>query len=159
MLERERGVVQNEKRQGENQPYAKAFAEIAARMYPYSHPYSWTTIGSMEDLNAASLDDVKNWYKTYYGPNNVVMSLAGDITPEQALALVTKYFGDIPPGPALVAQKNGYPRLTVTSAMKCRTVCLKPKSSECTMHRPGRIKKLTIYASLPMFWPAQKRHG
>jgi zinc protease len=59
----------------------------------------------MEDLNAASLDDVKNWYKTYYGPNNVVMSLAGDITPEQALALVTKYFGDIPPGPALVAQK------------------------------------------------------
>jgi zinc protease len=111
MLERERGVVQNEKRQGDNQPYAKAFYEVAARMYPYSHPYSWTTIGSMDDLNAASLDDVKNWYKTYYGPNNVVMSLAGDISPEQALTLVKKYFGDIPPGPALVRTERWIPQL------------------------------------------------
>jgi len=111
MLERERGVVQNEKRQGENQPYAKAFNEISARMYPYSHPYSWSTIGSMQDLNAASLDDVKTWYKTYYGPNNVVLALAGDITPEHGLELVKKYFGDISPGPALVRTERWIPQL------------------------------------------------
>jgi zinc protease len=85
MLERERGVVQNEKRQGENQPYGRVFPEISAKMYPYSHPYSWSTIGSMDDLNAASLEDVKEWYKTYYGPNNAVLALAGDITPEAHL--------------------------------------------------------------------------
>jgi zinc protease len=101
MLERERGVVQNEKRQGENQPYGRVRTEVSAKMYPYSHPYSWSTIGSMDDLNAASLDDIKAWYRTFYGPNNAVLSLAGDITPERALALVSKYFGAIPPGPAL----------------------------------------------------------
>jgi zinc protease len=101
MLERERGVVQNEKRQGENQPYGRVRNEISAKMYPYSHPYSWSTIGSMDDLYAASLDDIKEWYRTYYGPNNAVISLAGDITPERALELVNKYFGAIPPGPPL----------------------------------------------------------
>lgn len=122
MLERERGVVQNEKRQGENEPYAKAYNEIAARLYPYSHPYSWTTIGSMEDLNAASLEDVRNWYKTYYGPNNVVLALAGDITPGKALELVTKYFGDIPPGPALVRTARWIPQLdrSIRDAMQDR---------------------------------------
>ena len=98
MLERERGVVQNEKRQGENQPYGRAFSNIVEKVYPYSHPYSWSVIGSMEDLNAATLDDVKEWYRTYYGPNNAVISLAGDITPERALELVKKYFDGIAPG-------------------------------------------------------------
>jgi zinc protease len=111
MLERERGVVQNEKRQGENQPYGRVFSEISAKVYPYSHPYSWSTIGSMEDLNAASLEDVKEWYKTYYGPNNAVISLAGDITPERALELVTKYFGGIPPGPPLNRTERWIPQL------------------------------------------------
>lgn len=111
MLERERGVVQNEKRQGENQPYGKVFTEISAKMYPYSHPYSWTTIGSMEDLNAASLDDIKEWYKTYYAPNNAVISLAGDITPERALELVAKYFGGIAAGPPLTRTEKWIPTL------------------------------------------------
>ena len=111
MLERERGVVQNEKRQGENQPYGRVWQEISARMYPYSHPYSWSTIGSMDDLNAASLDDIKQWYRSYYGPNNAVISLAGDITPERALALVTQYFGAIPPGPPLPRTQRWIPRL------------------------------------------------
>lgn len=111
MLERERGVVQNEKRQGENQPYGRVFAEIGGKLYPFSHPYSWSTIGSMEDLNAASLDDVKEWYRTYYGPNNAVISLAGDITPERALELVTKYFGDIQPGPPLPRTEKWIPTL------------------------------------------------
>jgi zinc protease len=111
MLERERGVVQNEKRQGDNQPYARVRSEIVARMYPYSHPYSWPVIGSMDDLNAASLEDVKDWYRTYYGPNNAVISLSGDITPERALELVTKYFGAIPPGPAVPRTETWIPAL------------------------------------------------
>ena len=111
MLERERGVVQNEKRQGENQPYGKVRNEIGAKMYPYSHPYSWSVIGSMDDLNAASLADIKEWYRTYYGPNNAVIVLAGDITPDRALELVTKYFGAIPPGPALPRLETWIPKL------------------------------------------------
>ncbi|UMR32217.1 insulinase family protein [Massilia sp. MB5] len=111
MLERERGVVQNEKRQGENQPYGRVHLEQVARMYPYSHPYSWSTIGSMDDLNAASLDDIKEWYRTYYGPNNAVIALAGDITPERALDLVKKYFDSIPPGPPLPRTETWIPAL------------------------------------------------
>ena len=111
MLERERGVVQNEKRQGENQPYGRVRNEISAKMYPYSHPYSWSTIGSMEDLSAASLEDIREWYRTYYGPNNAVISLAGDITPERALELVTRYFGAIPPGPPLPRTEKWIPTL------------------------------------------------
>ncbi len=83
----------------------------AGKLYPSSHPYSWSTIGSMDDLNAASLEDVKEWYRTYYGPNNAVLSLAGDITPERALELVKKYFGGIPPGPPLPRTEQWVPRL------------------------------------------------
>jgi zinc protease len=111
MLERERGVVQNEKRSGENQPYGRAYDRIAEVMYPYSHPYSWSPIGSMEDLHAATLDDVKEWYRTYYGPNNAVLALAGDITVERAKELVTKYFGAIPPGPPLTSAEKWIPKL------------------------------------------------
>jgi zinc protease len=110
MLTRERGVVQNEKRSGENQPYGRAYDRISEMIYPYSHPYSWSTIGSMEDLDAATLDDVKEWYRTYYGPNNAVIALAGDITPQRALEMVKKYFGGIPPGPPLVRAEEWIPR-------------------------------------------------
>ena len=111
MLERERGVVQNEKRQGENQPYGRVHLEKSAKMYPYSHPYSWPVIGSMDDLAAASLDDIREWYRTYYGPNNAVISLAGDISPERALELVKKYFESIPPGPPLPRLETWVPKL------------------------------------------------
>jgi len=77
-LDEQRGVVQNEKRQGENRPYGKARGRLSEATYPKGHPYSWTTIGSMEDLNAASLEDVQEWFKTYYGPNNAVLILAGE---------------------------------------------------------------------------------
>jgi zinc protease len=110
MLTRERGVVQNEKRSGENQPYGRAYDRITEMIYPYSHPYSWSTIGSMEDLDAASLDDVKEWYRTYYGPNNAVIALAGDVTPQRALEMVKKYFGGIPPGPPLARAEEWIPR-------------------------------------------------
>ena len=83
-LDEQRGVVQNEKRQGENEPYAVAYELITKGTYPVGHPYSWTVIGSMEDLDAASLEDVHEWFKTYYGAANAVLVVAGDITPEIA---------------------------------------------------------------------------
>ena len=112
-LDEQRGVVQNEKRQGENQPYGLVYNMITENTYPAGHPYSWTVIGSMEDLNAASLDDVKEWFKTYYGPSNAVIVLAGDIDLKTAKEKVQKYFGAIPPGPPIpkheswVARREG----------------------------------------------------
>ncbi|MFY9574378.1 MAG: pitrilysin family protein, partial [Blastocatellia bacterium] len=98
-LDEQRGVVQNEKRQGENEPYGKVFSIATPNLYPVGHPYSWEVIGSMEDLNAASLEDVKEWFRTYYGAANAVIVLAGDVDAKTAKEKVEKYFGDIPAGP------------------------------------------------------------
>jgi zinc protease len=97
----QRGVVQNEKRQGENQPYAIADELTVKATYPVGHPYSWTVIGSMDDLSAASMDDVKEWFRTYYGPNNAIITIAGDVKAEDVLEKVKKYFGDIPASPPI----------------------------------------------------------
>ena len=105
-LDEQRGVVQNEKRQGENQPYGQVFNAIGKAAFPEGHPYSWSVIGSMADLNAATLDDVKEWFETYYGPTNAVISLAGDIDLETAKIKVQEYFGDIQPGPPLTKPKK-----------------------------------------------------
>ena len=94
-LDEQRGVVQNEKRQGENRPYGKVDELIASSTYPAGHPYSWTTIGSMDDLNSAALEDVKNWFKTYYGAANAVLVIAGDVQPEDVRTRVDHYFGDM----------------------------------------------------------------
>ena len=116
-LDEQRGVVQNEKRQGENQPYGKVRELLQQALYPKGHPYAWTTIGSMADLDAATLDDVKAWFKTWYGPNNATLVVAGDVHPEDVKARVERYFGDIPPGPPLdrpgawVARRTGEQRL------------------------------------------------
>src|SRR4249919_2938004 len=104
-LDEQRGVVQNEKREGQNQPYGQVFDELSKLMYPQSHPYHHTTIGSMNDLNAASLEDVKNWFRTWYGPNNAVLVLAGDIDLATAKKKVTEFFGDIPAGPTMAQPK------------------------------------------------------
>lgn len=101
LLDEQRGVVQNEKRQGENQPYGKEWELVAKNSYPEGHPYHWTVIGSMEDLNAASLDDVKEWFKTYYGAANAVIVVAGAVKTDEVVAKVKKYFGNIPAGPSL----------------------------------------------------------
>ena len=98
-LDEQRGVVQNEKRSGENQPYGRVWDAITQATYPADHPYGHTVIGSMDDLNAADLDTVKAWFRDYYGAANATIVLAGDITPEEAKAKVEQYFGDIPPGP------------------------------------------------------------
>ncbi|MGO4475819.1 M16 family metallopeptidase [Massilia sp. 2TAF26] len=118
-LDLQRGVVQNEKRQRENQPYGVVEQIVTENTWPAGHPYSWTTIGSMDDLDAASMSDVTNWFKTNYGPNNVVLVLAGDLTPAQAREKVEHYYGDIPPGPpvakqrAWIAKRSGTHRETV----------------------------------------------
>ncbi|MHB8055519.1 MAG: M16 family metallopeptidase [Candidatus Aminicenantales bacterium] len=115
-LDEQRGVVQNEKRQGENEPYALAYELIAQACFPKGHPYSWTVIGSMDDLSAASLADVHEWFKTYYGPSNAVVVIAGDIGTDEAIAKVKAYFGDIPSGPPItryqtyIAKRTGVQR-------------------------------------------------
>jgi zinc protease len=111
-LDLQRGVVQNEKRQGENQPYAVSRQLITQNTYPAGHPYSWTVIGDMGDLNAASMDDVKEWFKTYYGPSNVVIVLAGDIDAKTAREKVEKYFGNIPAGPPVAHQEVWVAKMT-----------------------------------------------
>jgi zinc protease len=110
-LDEQRGVVQNEKRQNENQPYGITRELITKGTAPVGHPYSWTVIGSMEDLNAASLDDVKNWFKTYYGAANAVLVLAGDIDADTALKKVEKYYGSIPSGPPVARFEQWIPRI------------------------------------------------
>ena len=104
-LDEQRGVVQNEKRQGENQPYGRVWERLARSSYPDGHPYQRSVIGSMDDLEAASLEDVKTWFQTYYGPSNAVLVLAGDIDLATAKDKVTRYFGDIPAGPPLTRDR------------------------------------------------------
>ena len=104
-LDEQRGVVQNEKRQGENEPYGKVWDFLTPKLYPANHPYSWTTIGSMEDLDAAKLPDVKAWFASYYGAANAVVVIAGDIDVTTARQKVEHYFGDIPAGPPVARQQ------------------------------------------------------
>ncbi|MEL7486996.1 MAG: pitrilysin family protein, partial [Pseudomonadota bacterium] len=112
-LDEQRGVVQNEKRQGENQPYGRQiFTNIQNSLFPLGHPYHHSTIGSMADLDAASLDDVKTWFETYYGPSNAILVLAGDIDTETAKQKVEKYFGDIEAGPPLLTRDAWVPSRT-----------------------------------------------
>jgi len=113
-LDLQRGVVQNEKRQGENQPYGVTRQLLTENTYPAKHPYSWTTIGDMADLDAASMKDVTEWFKTYYGPSNVVMVVAGDIDAKTAREKVEKYFGDIPAGPPVAHQQVWIAKMTGT---------------------------------------------
>jgi len=117
-LDEQRGVVQNEKRQGDNQPYSIAEELITKAVFPAGHPYSHTVIGSMEDLDAASLDDVKEWFRSSYGPGNAVVVIAGDIDVKTAREKAEKYFGDIAPGPPVahfeqwIAKRTGEQRET-----------------------------------------------
>jgi len=117
-LDLQRGVVQNEKRQGENQPYGVTRQLLTQNTYPAGHPYSWTTIGEMADLDAASMKDVQEWFKTYYGPSNVVLVLAGDIDVKTAREKVEKYFGDIPPGPPVAHHQVWIAKMTGTHRQK-----------------------------------------
>jgi zinc protease len=96
----QRDVVKNERREGvENQPYGQASITLSELLFPAGHPYHWPTIGYMEDLTAASYDDVTEFFRQYYGPNNATLVVAGDIDPVETRALVTRWFSDVRRGP------------------------------------------------------------
>jgi len=101
-LDNQREVVKNEKRWSyDNRPYGSWQEKLQAHLYPSDHPYHHSTIGSMEDLDAASLDDVKAFFQTYYAPNNAVLSVVGDVDTDAVRASVERYFGAIPPNPSI----------------------------------------------------------
>ena len=118
-LDIQRDVVKNERRQRmDNQPYAKSEELLLSAIYPSNHPYSWPVVGSMEDLSRASLDDVKDFFKTYYTPNNASLIIGGDFNLADTRKLVDKYFGSIPSGPPIdrlsswMPEINGIKRVT-----------------------------------------------
>lgn len=111
-LDNQRDVVKNERRQNyENPPYGTAFEKISELMYPKEHPYHWLTIGSLTDLTAASLDDVKGFFRQYYVPNNASLVVAGDFDSKQAKAWINKYFGPIAKGAEIKRPNNPLPKL------------------------------------------------
>jgi zinc protease len=120
-LDNEREIVKNERRQGlENQPYGRAFMLITENLFPNGHPYAHTVIGSHEDLTAASVDDVKDFFHTYYTPNNLSLAITGDFDPAEAKRLIAKYYGPIPPGPALDRPKHWVPRLNAEKIIEVK---------------------------------------
>ncbi len=126
VLDEQRGVVQNEKRQGDNQPYGLTQYKVLSGLFPEGHPYAHSTIGSMADLDQASLETVKDWFRSHYGPNNAVLVLAGDIDVATAKPLVEKYFGAIQPGPKSVLPTVTIPTLPapVNEVMKDRVAAV-----------------------------------
>jgi zinc protease len=118
-LDEQREVVRNERRQGlENQPYGRWYMLLSENLFPADHPYSWPVIGSHEDLQAATLDDVKEFFRRYYTPNNLTLVIAGDFDPAEAKRLVEKYFGAIAGGPALERPARYIPRLSGTKIVE-----------------------------------------
>jgi zinc protease len=133
-LNAQRDVVKNERRQSyDNQPYGRASEILSEAIYPSTHPYSWPVIGSMADLSAASEEDVKNFFRLYYAPNNAILAIAGDFDAAQAKAWVTKYFG-------------AFPRGKPTSAAAARPVTL---DSERRLVYEDRVQIPRLYISWP----------
>ena len=136
----QRDVVKNEKRQSvDNQPYGQAFMELPALLYPAGHPYSWSTIGSMEDLTAASFEDVARFFRTYYVPGNASLVIAGDIDIDSTRKLVEKWFSDVPAGkpvPPLTAPTvvlDGVKKKTITDRVQLPRLFL-------AWHTPALLK-------------------
>jgi zinc protease len=137
-LDEQRGVVQNEKRQGDNEPYGLAYERLLRASFPEGHPYRWDTIGSMDDLNAASLEDVKQWFRDYYGAANTTLVLAGDIDVATAKEKVQKYFGAIGAGPPLAR----------------REAWIAPRTESTRDVAQDRVAQVRIYRS----WNVPPRH-
>lgn len=140
-FEVQRATVINERGQRyDNRPYGLVMEETAKNLYPYGHPYSWLTIGYIEDLNRVELDDLKKFFLRWYGPNNATLSIGGDINIEETLAWVEKYFGSIPRGPEVIPMNLPQPKLT--------------ENRYITMH--------DNYANIPMLrivFPVDKMYG
>jgi len=117
----QRDVVKNEKRQSvDNQPYGQAFVELASLLYPQGHPYSWPVIGSMEDLSAATFEDVARFFRTYYVPGNASLVIAGDLDIDATRKLVEKWFADVPAGRGEVPKLS--PPTVVLDGVKKKTI-------------------------------------
>ncbi|MBB4100135.1 M16 family metallopeptidase [Sphingomonas kyeonggiensis] len=144
VLDEQRGVVQNEKRQGDNQPYGLVYYSILENLLG-STPYGHNVIGSMADLDAASLDDVKNWFRSHYGPNNAILVLAGDIDAKEARPLVEKYFGAIPAGP-----KSVLPKVTVPTLAAPKTVTLKDSVAATLIVRSWAVPGMNDTDATPL---------
>ncbi|HEX5521038.1 MAG TPA: pitrilysin family protein [Longimicrobiaceae bacterium] len=114
-LDVQRDVVKNERRQSyENRPYGMLWETAAAALYPAGHPYSWSTIGSMADLSAASLEDVESFFRRYYAPNNAVVVVAGDVSTDSVRAMAERLFGWIPRGEAVAKPEIPMPQIAAT---------------------------------------------
>jgi zinc protease len=112
-FEIQRATVKNERGQNyDNRPYGLVYEKTSAALYPYGHPYSWTTIGYLEDLNRGSLQDLKNFFLRWYGPNNATLTVGGDVSTAQVLQLAQKYFGSSPRGPEVKKMKLPAPVLS-----------------------------------------------
>jgi len=144
-LDNQRSVVQNEKRQGDNAPFGLVEYEEFETLFPAGHPYHHTTIGSMADLDSASLEDVRGWFRDHYGPNNAVLVLAGDIDLATARAKVEKWFAAIPPGPAVQPVSAPVPTLPAPIS---RT--LRDKVATTRLHRIWAIPGLDNPDYLPL---------
>jgi zinc protease len=167
-LDNQRDVVKNERRERiDNQPYGSDDEVLDAALFPPENPYSWPVIGSMADLSAASLDDVKAFFRTYYAPNNAVLSITGDVDAARALELVTKYFGTIPSGPPIARptvppvtlaatkrlvledRKASLPQLAIAWPTVGRdspdAQALEALGQVLTLDRTSRLTKLLVY--------------
>jgi zinc protease len=167
-LDAEREIVKNERRlRVDNQPFGVADEVTAAALFPSTHPYSWPVIGSMTDLSAASLDDVKDFFRTYYSPNNAIISISGDIDVARTRAMLDRWFGPIPRGPAierprvpsttLAAEKRlvledsraRLPQLQITwptvGVHSPDRFALDALSSVLTLDRTSRLRKVLVY--------------
>ena len=140
VLDNQRSVVQNEKRQNDSRPGGLLQYAVQENLFPAGHPYHHTVIGSMDDLDAASLADVKQWFRDKYGPNNAVLVIAGDVTAAQAKPLVEKYFGSIPAGPVNHPAMAGVPTLA-----KAKSIAMKDHVATTIIQRywavPGLLDK------------------
>jgi len=146
-LENRRNVVKNERRQGyDNRPYGLAEETIIAALLPPDHPYSWPTIGSMADLDAASREDVANFFRRYYHPGNASLCIAGDFDPAAAKRLVEKYFGPIPAGPKVEKLEPSIPEL-------------KESKRICMTDRVGLARLYINWLTVPEFSPDDAELG
>ncbi|UYY57640.1 M16 family metallopeptidase [Sphingomonas sp. S2-65] len=144
VLDEQRGVVQNEKRQGDNQPYGLVYYKVLEELLGGT-PYGHNVIGSMEDLDAASLEDVKNWFRSHYGPNNAVLVLAGDIDAKRARPLVEKYFGGIKAGP-----ESRLPATTVPTLAQAKTVTMKDRVAATMIMKSWAVPGLNDAEAVPL---------
>lgn len=146
-LDAQRAVVKNEKREGDNQPYGLMSYAMLEGLFPPGHPYRHDTIGSMADLDAASLEDVKDWFRANYGPNNAVLVLAGDIDAATARPLVEKYFGDIPRGPVPRRFAAPVPKRPATTRETMHDAIPNPRLSRAYV-LPGRTDAAAVQVDI-----------